>query len=330
MLSRIGLLLVLLTLLAACTTATPQPPATATTAASTPIAQPSAEPSNTVVPATATTAPTDPAPSATTETVPTAANGDATPSAEATTVATAVATAPPAPTTDSGSNEDLTSQLPVSPILITAPGNGSQVVSPLQVTGQADPTFEQTLVVQLVSADGTQLGFTATQIQADVGTRGAFTAEVAFSVNEPTPAFIQVFSESAMNGTIENLNSVSVTLLPNGTAQIEANSNSLPRIHITSPAMGDAVSGGQFTLEGIGLPSFENTFLVEVVDADGTVITQLPISTDAPDVGQYGRFSTTISYSVTGPTPARVLVQDLSPAFGGPTFVDSITITLEP
>jgi hypothetical protein len=45
--------------------------------------------------------------------------------------------------------------LPEESIMLLSPASGSQVTSPIHVSGVADPTFEQNLVVRVLQADGT-------------------------------------------------------------------------------------------------------------------------------------------------------------------------------
>src|ERR1051326_2449859 len=69
-------------------------------------------------------------------------------------------------------------------ILILEPGINpsgvSSVTSPVHVAGQADPTFEQSLVVQVTDQNGAVIATVPTQIQADAGQRGPFGVDVPF------------------------------------------------------------------------------------------------------------------------------------------------------
>ncbi|MGH2521954.1 MAG: LysM peptidoglycan-binding domain-containing protein, partial [Anaerolineales bacterium] len=68
-------------------------------------------------------------------------------------------------------------------ILIVEPGSGSSVTSPVRVTGQADPTFEQSLVVQVFNENGEAIATVPVQIAADISQRGPFAVDVPFSVS---------------------------------------------------------------------------------------------------------------------------------------------------
>src|SRR3990172_2811991 len=70
---------------------------------------------------------------------------------------------------------------PAEAIWIQTPGNGSRLVGQVHVQGEAEPTLEQTLVVQVVALDEEPFQVLAQEtviIGADVGLRGAFAAEI--------------------------------------------------------------------------------------------------------------------------------------------------------
>lgn len=228
-------------------------------------------------------------------------------------------TAPPDPATQ-----------PEESILISEPGPGSRLTSPLRVVGLADPTFEQNLVVRLLLADGSELALQPTTIQSDIGTRGPFEIELAFSVAEEQQGFIQVFADSARDGGITHLTSVGVTLAPSGEATIQPAPDSREAIAISAPTRGATVSGGTVHIEGIGRAGFENTLVVDVLDGDGNTLARQAITVSAPEMGQFGPFSVDLPYTVGASGPGRIVVRDVSPAFGGTSHLSSVEVTLAP
>ncbi len=228
------------------------------------------------------------------------------------------ATPPPA---DGGEPEE---------ILILSPGPGSRLVSPVTVSGVADSTFEQTLVVRLVTADGDELALVPTIIQAELGQGGPFEAQVSFEVAGETQGFIQVYSASARDGGITHLSSVGVTLAESGLVDLRPAGTHRERIHIQSPLLAEAISGGMVRVEGVALPSFEGTLIIEVLDEDGDVIGSLPIIVDAPDIGQFGTFQADVPYTLAAAGPGRIVVRDPSPAFPGDVHLASVEVQLAP
>jgi hypothetical protein len=215
-------------------------------------------------------------------------------------------------------------------ILILTPGPGSRVVSPIHVSGIADPTFEQTLGVKLVLDDGTQVALGPTYINADVGERGPFEVDVPFKVDQERQGFIQVFATSARDGRITHLASVGVTLLPSGSEDIKTATPHPELISIFQPENNATVSGGIAHVEGFALASFEQTLLVQIQDDSGDVVGSESVIVQAPDLGQPGPFRVDVPYNVDSAGPGRIAVIDVSPAFGGDTHLASVEITLEP
>jgi hypothetical protein len=215
-------------------------------------------------------------------------------------------------------------------ILILEPGLGSRVTSPIRVAGTADSTFEQNLVVRLVADDGTELALFATTIDADLGQRGPFAVDLPFTVSGERQAFIQVYASSGRDGGVTHLAAVGVTLADSGPAAIRPVTDSVERITISQPATGDTIQGGSVLVTGIGLASFEQTLLVELLDAEGNVLAMQPIIVAAPDLGQQGPFEATLTYQIASSQPGRIVVRDVSPAFGGDVHLASVEVKLEP
>lgn len=219
---------------------------------------------------------------------------------------------------------------PEEAIMILQPGPGSRVTSPVLVAGIANPTFEQTLGVQVVLDDGTVLALGPAMIEADLGERGPFEVLVPFTVSGERQAFILVFEVSARDGGITHLSSVGVILAESGEANIVELEPHRERIAIYRPALSERISGGLARVEGFALASFEQNLLVEVLDADGNVVGSQGVTVQAPDLGIPGPFAAEVPYRVNTTGPGRVVVRDLSAAFEGDVHVASVEVELAP
>jgi len=216
-------------------------------------------------------------------------------------------------------------------ILILEPGPGSWLVSPLRVAGMADPAHEQTLVVRGLRPDGSELiAPQPINITAPLGERGPFEAEIPFVVSQDEQVFVQIYSQSARDGGITHLASVGVVLSPSGPANITPWSSYPEQILIMAPVLGQTLDGGMAHIEGVGIASFEGTFVLDVLDASGAVVGSLPVIASAPDLGLPGTFSADVAYSVVSAGPGRIVVRDPSPAFGGDVHLASVEVQLEP
>ena len=228
-------------------------------------------------------------------------------------------------------------------ILILEPGPGSSVALPVHVAGEADPTFEQSLVVQITGADGTVITTIPVQINADIGQRGPFGVDVPFSVTSDQPGRISVYSASARDGGLIHLASVEVTLLASGGAA----SHVPGQLHdeslaIFSPLVLAAVSGGVAHVTGFSDYVFENQLGV-VICGEGGAGAPHPICgtadnvlgtgtayVNSPDLGQPGPFTADVPYAVTAQVRGRIVVFDSSPRDGGITHLGSREVTLAP
>ena len=222
---------------------------------------------------------------------------------------------------------------PAEARLIAQPLPGAFVQSPLTVSGQSDPTFEQMLIVRLLNADGSEIAKEPITIQADVGQRGDYSLETPFNVDLPTQALLQVYSESAMDGAIEHLASAFVVLIPDDMEPSEGErieNAELERLWIKSPSNGETISGGTVVLEGFGLASFEQTLQVTLTAEDGTVLGEQSIIVQSGELGRPGPFSAEIPYRISGTTTARLSVIDNSPAANDIVHLNSVIVTLEP
>jgi predicted secreted protein len=206
---------------------------------------------------------------------------------------------------------------PPEAILILEPGPGSRLISPLRVAGMADSTFEQHLLLRLVLDDGTEIAAGPVIIQSELGSRGPFEGELAFTVAGERNALIQISSQSARDGGITHLASVGVTLAPTGPVQVLPAALHFESLQITAPQPGDSASGGIVHVEGIGRASFEGTLVIEVYDEQGNLIGSVPVLVDAPDMGLAGPFSADVPYTIAVAGFGRITVVDPLPAFDG-------------
>ncbi|MBF8257506.1 MAG: hypothetical protein HW375_2413 [Anaerolineales bacterium] len=247
--------------------------------------------------------------------------------------------------------------LPEEAILILAPGNGSRLVGQVHVEGIADSTFEQTLVIQVVlfpaegqdgAGDGGQvLAQQPVMIQAELGQRGPFAADVPFDLTEASdqPGEVRVYAASPRDGGITHLASAQVTLAASGESDLRAEETHAERIVITAPSPAGVVAGGTAHVEGVALASFEQNLVVELYDVEGVLIGSAP-TTIAPrpsiessaegrgvaavDMGVPGPFAVDVAYTLAAAGPGRIVVLDPSPAFGQTLHLASVEVQIEP
>ncbi len=256
----------------------------------------------------------------------------------------AVTTAPPASDTPPPAGPSATPLPPDIPeaILILEPGQPSSVTSPVHVSGEADPTFEQNLVVQITDEFGAVLTTVPTTIQAGAPDRGPFAVDVDFSVGTDQPGRISVFSTSARDGGLIHLASVEVTLLASGSASISAAAPHPESLIIYGPESNSAVSGGFISIAGYSEYVFENQLSVilcgeggsgdlePVCGTDDNILEIGGLTVNSPDMGQPGPILGDLPYSISAPIQARLAVYSLSARDGGIIHLASVPIQLSP
>ena len=227
-------------------------------------------------------------------------------------------------------------------IVILGPGVDSAVTSPVTVEGQSRPTFEQNLVLAVYGEDGGLLAQQPTSLDSPAGEPGNYSTEVPFEVNSEQPGRVSVYETSAMDGGIVHLTSVAVTLRPGIAAEIHPPHLSYESIEIQTPIPMGEISGGIISVSGYSDYFFESNLGLVLCGGGGSgapndlcgtednILANGNAMIDAPDVGHPGPFSGELTYSVSEPTPARIVVFAASPRDGGLMHVSSIPILLSP
>jgi hypothetical protein len=104
--------------------------------------------------------------------------------------------------------EDVTPQ-----ILVESPLPGARVASPLRVTGTAN-TFEASLFVDVLDADGNTLSHKLVTATSGSGTRGTFDVQIGFDTADSQPGTLYAYESSAEDGRAIHEVRVPLTLLP--------------------------------------------------------------------------------------------------------------------
>lgn len=215
------------------------------------------------------------------------------------------------------------------------------VSSPVTVSGQSRPTFEQHLVVAVYDEAGEVLALQPTIIASEAGTPGPYTIDLTFSVASEQPGRISVYETSARDGGIIHLSSVEVRLSPS-TSNILPNEITLENISIGFPPANVELGGGFVEVTGFSEYYFESTLGLILCGPGGSgaaeplcgtvdnIITSTFAMIDSPDMGIPGPFAGELTWSVSEPTPATIVVYATSPRDGGLLHVSSIPVLLVP
>ena len=103
---------------------------------------------------------------------------------------------------------------PVQPaIVVERPGAGERLSGVVPVAGSAR-VFEGNVRIRILAADGDILADTFTTAETGGPYFGAFAAEIPVTVAVETAACVQIFEESALDGSLINVVQTGVTLAP--------------------------------------------------------------------------------------------------------------------
>ncbi|MGD2026322.1 MAG: Gmad2 immunoglobulin-like domain-containing protein [Anaerolineales bacterium] len=190
------------------------------------------------------------------------------------------------------------------------------------------------------------LAETAVQVQPQMGSNGPFQAELAFSPSKPGAIgwLLVTFIDPEDGGLVHAAN-VQLTLLVEGPPEINPPATSEETIEIQMPEAGTVVSGGELTVSGYSEYFFESNLGVALCwtgpdtgNADDHLfcgspehlIAQSHAMIAAPDMGFPGPFEGTITYAVAEETPARLVVYATSPRDGSLLHLSSVEVVLQP
>ncbi|MEW6241850.1 MAG: Gmad2 immunoglobulin-like domain-containing protein, partial [Chloroflexota bacterium] len=143
-------------------------------------------------------------------------------------------------------------------------------------------------------------------------------------------ARLQISTEDEF-GRLQAVMSVHVLLQSGGRDVINPSGGTGERAWLSSPLAGSQVTGGEVVVSGKFRPFNEESFIIELLDQDGRVlgtrVLELGVASD-PD--GYIPFSTTVPYSVSAPTPAKLVLRQADPRITGLMYLLSLELILNP
>ncbi|MGH2693681.1 MAG: Gmad2 immunoglobulin-like domain-containing protein [Actinomycetota bacterium] len=98
-------------------------------------------------------------------------------------------------------------------IVVEQPRPGQNVTSPVTIAGTAN-VFEATVSIRILDASGREVAREFTTATCGTGCRGDYEHRVEFDIASSQPGIIEVFEESAEDGSAINVVSVPVMLSP--------------------------------------------------------------------------------------------------------------------
>lgn len=210
------------------------------------------------------------------------------------------------------------------------PGEGSRVVSPIQVSAEIQPETGGLVRIELVDGRGQAISRQLLRLDPDQnGGPQAFNTELPFEI--PGDQEVALLTLSLLDALYRPLalRSAQITLLSEGKAQIEPHQGAISWFTLTEPQPISVVTGGQLTVAGTVTPLTDNPILLELLDEAGRVIGSRQVPVEAP--GSPFEFEVTLYYTyIQTLTDARLVMrQNISP-YNATAILDSLLIGVAP
>jgi hypothetical protein len=221
--------------------------------------------------------------------------------------------------------------LPQERISLDAPGPGSQVVSPVRVSGWAGPAYGGRIFVRLIGEQGQEIARATTYLLAIEGSAGLFVVTVPFTLQGVAEAgMIEVSFNHPTTNQVVHIHSRPVVFLSTGPALIHPDPGAPEKVTIFTPRDERRVSGGVAHVRGGAWLDEDLPLLIEVLDRDGNVVGSTEVEVQAPVLGELGTFEADVPFTIPNSQYGRIAVIERSLSPPGVRHFTSVRVYLEP
>jgi hypothetical protein len=154
--------------------------------------------------------------------------------------------------------------------------------------------------------------------------------EVSFGISAVAEVGRLQISVQDENGQVMALSSVDLILLSIGEGDFNPPGDLLETILIQAPQVGETIRGGTVTVSGLARPRTDQPLMIELKAADGTILGTRQVTVTPVPESTYGTFTIEVLYTVSSPTPARLLVWERGDPIPGVAQLSSLEVTLSP
>jgi hypothetical protein len=238
-----------------------------------------------------------------------------------------LAVPPPSPTPEA---LPLPFGVPLEAVALFEPGPGSQVTSPLHITGFAGPSRDERLHLRLIGEEGQVLAEHTTFLLSSPGIAGRFAWDLPFHIDGVAERGRLIATiDSLRDGRLSHLASVPLVLLSFGEPLLRSTTHGPEKLTIVSPRKNSVLHGGVVTVVGGGWTDSDLPLTIEVLDRSGAAIGSLQLPLDVPP-GTSAVFQAEVHFQVDRLQVGRVSVSEFSPDLPGLVHVATIDVVLQP
>ena len=154
--------------------------------------------------------------------------------------------------------------------------------------------------------------------------------KLSYEIRTTAEAGRLTISVDDQHGRTMDLNSVNILLLPTGAAELIPSSALKQAIIIQDPAPGKVIKDGTVLVSGLARTDLRHPLKVELISEDGKILGQRLATNPQSTTELYGEFTAEVPYSVTGSTPARLIIFEDEENRDEITHLSSVEIVLKP
>jgi hypothetical protein len=217
-----------------------------------------------------------------------------------------------------------------SPIQIFAPGERSKITPPIQIEVQLSSNTGRSLRIELRGAGGRLL---ARQVKIPTTipwSSAKISVKLFYEIRTPTEAGRLTISVDDQHGRTMDLNSVNIHLLSTGAAELLPSSALKQVIIIQDPAPSKVIKDGTVLVSGLARTDLRHPLKVELISEDGKILGQRLATNPQSTSEDFGVFTAEVPYSVTEPTPTRLIIFEDEENRDEITHLSSVEIILKP
>jgi len=162
------------------------------------------------------------------------------------------------------------------------------------------------------------------------GSSAKISIKLSYEIRTPAEAGRLTISVDDQHGRTMDLNSVNILLLPTGEAELLPSSDLKQVIIIQDPAPGKVIRDGSVHVSGLARTDLRHPLKVELISEDGKILGQRLATNPKSKSEVYGVITAEVPYSVTGSTPARLIIFEDEENRDEITHLSSVEIVLKP
>jgi hypothetical protein len=220
--------------------------------------------------------------------------------------------------------------LPPESLTLFSPGPGSQVTSPIRISGRGGPSYDERIRLRLYGEDGTVLADHTTILFAYPGNAGRFVSQLSFQINGVAEAGrLEIESFDRRYNRVDHIATQSLVLLSTGSPLVHPALQPPEKLAIVYPTDGLRVTGGELQVRAAGWVDSDVPVSVELVDRSGQTMASTQAHFDAPKVGQLGTFTVSLAHDTPVSQFARVVLTERDPSGAYIVHLSSVEVYLQ-